>query len=264
MARKSKTAPRISGILEEMTIEEVRAFKPQVAVLPLGSTEPHGPHLPYGTDTIVANTLGRMGVLKANARGARAILYPALPITNNVNFRKLPFGCRIGVRTLMNILVDIATQCREDGVMKLVLLNCHGGNVGTIQAALREIHGMDNMPFVCAATRLMPEGFKTPIEHWSDHAGEEETSVIMVARPDLVRKKKLGPNPTGKLKIPNLSKLADFVRPWHLYLPTSACGETRKASQEKGRIVLGARSDGLAELLVQLSKAKFDARFPYE
>ena len=58
MSETKKTAEvgRISafGKLEEMTIEEVRQFQPEVAVFPLGSTEPHGPHLPYGTDTLIA------------------------------------------------------------------------------------------------------------------------------------------------------------------------------------------------------------------
>lgn len=263
MAARKAHQPNLSGILEEMTLEDVRAFKPQVAVLPLGSTEPHGPHLPYATDTIIAGTLGRMGVEKANARGARALLYPTLPITVNVNFTAFPFACRIGVRTLLSVLADIAKQCREDGVKKLVFLNCHGGNTATVQAALREIHSLPDMPFVCAASRLSPDGFKTPIEHPSDHAGEDETSKILAARPDLVRMDKFALNPVGKVKVPTLMTQTEFVRPWHLYVPTSACGETRKASAEKGRVVFEARSGALADLLVELSKAKFDKRFPY-
>lgn len=267
MARQGKTAtkskaPAFMGLLEEMTIAELRKFKPQVAVLPLGSTEPHGPHLPYGTDTYQVTRLCRMGVEAANRQGARALLYPTLPITNNANFRKFPFACRIGVRTLMTVIKDIATQCREDGVMKLVLVNGHGGNPGAIAAAMREISGMDGMPFVCLAARLKPEGYKNPIEHESDHAGEDETSRMLWIRPDLVRMDKLRANPFGKVRSKTLER-ADFVRPWHLYMPESAGGETRKATAEKGRLVISSSAEGLAELLVELSKARFNARFPY-
>jgi creatinine amidohydrolase len=259
--RKSATR-NASGILEEMTIEDVRAFKPRVAVLPLGSTEPHGPHLPYGTDTIQVTGLCRRGVALANQRGARALLYPALPITNNANVRKFPFACRIGVRTLMSVIIDIVTQCKEDGVMKVVLVNGHGGNGGAVMATLRELSGMDRMPFVCLADQLAPQGFKSPIEYPSDHGGESETSRMLYLRPALVRTERLANNPVATLKVPQLLK-ASFVRPWHVYVPESAGGEARKSTAAKGQAVVEAHARGLADLLEALSKARFDTRFPY-
>lgn len=272
MARKGSNSRRAAvgkhgaafpGLLEEMTVEEVRAFKPRVAVVALGSTEPHGPHLPYGTDTWQVTRLCRLGVEWANARGAKALLYPTLPITNNVNMKKFPFALRIGVRTLMTVLLDLATQAREDGVGKLVIVNGHGGNPGAIMASQREMAGMDGMPFVCWASDLKPEDFKSPIEHGSDHAGESETSRMMWIRPDLVREHKFANNPLGTVKVKALRR-AQFVRPWHLYMPQSAGGETRKSSAAKGKAVIEAEARGLAELLVELDKAKLDARFPYK
>lgn len=258
--------PAFPGLLEEMTVDEVRAFRPEVVVLPLGSTEPHGPHLPYGTDTYQVTALGRLAVRQANARGARALLYPALPITNNVNFRHFPFALRVGVRTLMTVIVDLVTQCREDGIRKVVILSGHGGNPAAIDAAVREIAGMDDtadMPFVCWTGGFAPEGFQSPIEHPSDHGGESETSRMLWIRPDLVRRDQLADNPFGVLRVPSLQK-ARFVRPWHLYVPVSAGGETRASSAAKGQAVIQANADGLAQLLVELSEAPYDDRFPYE
>jgi creatinine amidohydrolase len=246
-----------------MTIDEVRAFKPQVAVLPLGSTEPHGPHLPYGTDTFQITNVCREGVREANSRGARALLYPTLPITNNANVRKFPFACRIGIRTLMTVIIDIVTQAKEDGVMKVVICNGHGGNPGAIAAAMREIAGMDNMPFVCLADPHSDERMKKIVEHASDHAGESETSQMLYLRPDLVRTEKFANNPIGEVKVPALKK-AIFVRPWHLYVSVSAGGETRKSTEAKGKALQEVMASGLTELLVDLSKAKFDSRFPYK
>lgn len=254
--------PAFPGLLEEMTVEDVRAFAPQVVVLPLGSTEPHGPHLPMGTDTWQVTRLSRLAVEAANERGARVLLYPTLPITNNVNFRRFPFALRVGVRTLMSMLVDIVTQCRDDGVRKVVLVNGHGGNPATIEAALREIAGMDDMPFVCATGGIPPAGWQSPIEHASDHGGESETSRMMWIRPDLVHEQALGDNPFGSLRVPMLGK-ATFVRPWHLYVPLSAGGETRASSAAKGQALIEAGAAGLADLLVELSAAPWDERFPY-
>jgi creatinine amidohydrolase len=259
---ESNVAPAFPGLLEEMTIEEVRAFNPEVVTLPLGSTEPHGPHLPMGTDTYQVTRLCRLAVQKANEKSARVLLYPTLPITNNANFRKFPFSLRIGIRTLMSAIIDIVTQCKEDGVNKVVIVNGHGGNPATIQAALREISGMDNMPFVCLTSGIAPEGFVSPIEHRSDHAGESETSRMMWIRPDLVREDKLDNNPVGHLRVEALAK-AHFVRPWHLYVPVSAGGETRTSSAEKGRAIVEAYAAGLADLLLELSNAPYDERFPY-
>ena len=256
-------APAFPGLLEEMTIDEVRAFRPEVVVLPLGSTEPHGPHLPYGTDTYQVTAVGRLAVQGANERGARALLYPTLPITNNVNFRAFPFALRLGVRTLMTVLVDIVSQCREDGIHKVVILCGHGGNPAAIDAALREIAGMDDMPFVCWTSGAFPEGFQNPIEHPSDHGGESETSRMLWIRPDLVRQDQLADNPFGRLRVPALDQ-ARFVRPWHLYVPVSAGGETRASSADKGRAVTEASAEGIAQLLVELSEAEYDDRFPYE
>ena len=256
-------SPAFPGLLEEMTVDDVRAFEPEVVVLPLGSTEPHGPHLPMGTDVFQVTRLTRVTVEQANRRGARVLLYPTLPITNNVNFRRFPFALRVGVRTLMSMLIDIVCQCRDDGVRKIVLLNGHGGNPDTIAATLREIAGMDNMPFVCSTGGIAPENWQNPIEHASDHGGEDETSRMMWIRPDLVRQDQFADNPFGELAVPMLAK-AHFVRPWHSYVPVSAGGETRASSAQKGQAVVEARAAGLADLLVELSNASWTDRFPYE
>ncbi len=255
--------PEFSGLLEEMTVDQVRSLEPEVVMVPFGSTEPHGPHLPMGTDTYQVTALGRLATRCANARGARVLLYPTLPITNNVNFRRFPFALRIGVRTLMTVIVDIVTQCRDEGIRKVVLLNGHGGNPAAIDGAMREIAGMDDMPFVCTTGGLAPAGFTSPIEHRSDHGGESETSRLLWIRPDLVHQDKLTDNPFGRLRVPGLARTR-FVRPWHLYVPASAGGETRASSADKGRRLLEANAEGLAQLLVELSTAPYDERFPYE
>ncbi len=259
----SQKGAAFQGLLEEMTVEDVRAFEPQVVVLPLGSTEPHGPHLPMGTDVWQVTRLGRIAVEQANSRGARVLLYPTLPITNNVNFRRFPFALRVGVRTLMSMLIDIVCQCRDDGVRKVVLLNGHGGNPGTIAATLREIAGMDDMPFVCSTGGIVHENWQNPIEHASDHGGEDETSRMLWIRPDLVRSDRFADNPFGQLAVPMLAK-SQFVRPWHAYVPVSAGGETRASSADKGKAVIEARAAGLSDLLVELSAAPWTEQFPYE
>jgi creatinine amidohydrolase len=257
----------MSGILEEMTIDDVRAFEPEVVVLGVASTEPHGPVLPYGTDYWQCDAICRRGVTRANERGARALMYPTLPIGNNVNFKPFPFACRVRVRTLMLMLLDIIEALEEDGIRKIVLVDGHGGNTDSEQAALRE--HFDRTPperraFVCM-TRCKPsDEARALIRHPSDHGGESETSRMMYLRPELVRTDKLQDLPVG---VPFVESVArgevHYVRPWHLHVPLGGGGDCREATAEKGRLWTQSAADWLADLLVELSQAPWNPNFPY-
>ena len=252
----------MNGVLTEMTVDEVRALRPEVMVIPVGSVEPHGPALPYGTDSFECEALGREGVLRANRRRARALLYPTLPVGNNVNFKAFPFACRIRVETLIDTLLDIVKALEEDGLRKIVLVNGHGGNTEAIRAALR-IH-MDRTPagqraFVCVFAPL-PVG--DIIRHPSEHGGESETSNVLHLRGDLVKRSKIGNFPFAEPCVAEL-KGCFFVRPWHLYVPASAGGDSREASADKGRRILERNGEHLARLLVALSRARWHPDFPY-
>ena len=256
----------MSGILSEMTIEEVRAFEPEVVVLGVASTEPHGPALPYGTDYWQCDALCRKAVERANDRGARVLMYPTLPIGNNVNFKVYPFACRVRVRTLMNMLLDIIEAVEEDGIRKVVLVNGHGGNTDSERAVLRE--HVDRTPrercaFVCMTDGVadIPDDL---FEHPSMHGGEDEVSRMLYLKPELVRREKLQDQPMGEVALERLRRGGFyFVHPWHRYAPWSAAGEQRKASAEKGRTRVEGMADGLAEFLVELSAMPWHPDFPY-
>ena len=257
------------GILSEMTIEEVRAFDPEVVVLPIGSTEPHGPALPYGTDHFQGEAICRRGVGRANQKGARALMYPPLPIGNNVNFKVWPFACRVRVQTLMQVVLDIIEAVEEDGIRKVVLFNSHGGNTDTLRATLRahaDRHRPGEGAFVAMTSGMAAQAVRGEIiAHPSDHGGEAETSAVMYLRPELVKEDKLANNPWGELAVEALShEGVYFVRPWHLHVPASAGGEQRQSTPEKGEALIDASAEALAELLVELSAAEFTEHFPFK
>jgi len=257
-----------SGILMEMTIEEVEAFQAEVVVLGIGSVEPHGPHLPYGTDYYQCKGTVRRAVELANRRGARALMYPVLPIGNNVNVKARPFTCRISVQTLMQTVLDILQAVAEDGVRKIVIYNGHGGNTDCLHATLRAF--TDTQPanggvFVCLAGDPPEVGRPPLVDKPSPHGGESETSRMLHLRGDLVRSDKIGVMPFGKLAVEALSGGGHFfVRPWHRQCPDSGVGDATGASAEKGEKIIEAEARHLAELLVQLSQAKWTDAFPFE
>ncbi len=266
-----KNHPASTGILMEMSIEDVRNFHPQVAVLALTSTEPHGPHLPYGTDYYIGDGITREAVQLANQRGARVLMYPSLPIGNNVNFKHFPFACRMKVRTYMTVLLDIIEALEQDGIRKIVLTNSHGGNTDTIKAVQREHFERHpaNSPdraFVCfcAAGGLADAKAQSVVEHRSEHAGEKETSLVQHFQPHLVQKDHFS---NFEIRKPELAELADgrvqFVRPWEQYMPSSSGGETRHSTPEKGKTLADAAALGLSDYLVRLSAAEWHPGFPY-
>lgn len=265
----SETSDAPSGVLREMTRDEVEALDPEVVLLGLGSTEPHGPHLPYGTDVYQTDGVCERAVRRANERGASALMYPTLPIGNNVNFRAYPFACRIGVRTLMNVVLDIIEALEEEGIRKIVLVNGHGGNTATLTATLREHAGrnaVDEGAFVCLTktTDAIPDEAADRIEHPSVHAGESETSRMLYLRPDLVREEEFDEFPRREPTIEELrSDDVTFVPPWHGFMPESAGGETRASSAEKGEAFVEGAADFVADVLVALDEAETHELFPY-
>lgn len=264
----SELDPHRTGILEDMTLEDVRQFNTQVVVLGIGSTEPHGPHLPYGTDSFFIDAFCKRAVLAANGRGGRVILYPTIRLSNNVNFKAFPFAGRIGVRTLMLVLLDIIEALEEDGIRKIVLVNGHGGNE-VLAGVLREHVGrrpVGQGAFVSLVQSwaMIPRQVQSTIEHSSDHAGEAETSCIMHLHPELVRTDKLADFPRREPVFAHLRNgSAQGIRPWHVYLPESAGGETRKSSPEKGKALIESGADNLAQYLLELSQTPWHPEFPF-
>jgi creatinine amidohydrolase len=258
---------KATGKLEEMTIEEVGEFRAEVAVFPLGSTEPHGPHLPYGTDTIIAEGGAGTAVREANARGARVMELPCLPIGNNVNFKAYPLACRMRVETLEAVLCDMADFLVEEGIRKLVFLNAHGGNVPALQAALRRIHDLHEGELFacgCSISAFRKPGSPEIFNDHSPHAGDYETSLVLHLAPELVRTERMESTAMMSPELAGLRNPAiQWVKPWHEFMPSSCGGRPDLATQEKGRQFLEECAKGFADFLVELSSAPWHPRFPY-
>ena len=256
-----------SGILTEMTIEDVRAFGPEVVVLGVGSTEPHGPALPYGTDFYQCDHVVTQGVILANRQGAKALMYPTLPIGNNANFQGFSFACRISPRTLMGVLLDVIEALEQDGIRKIVLFDGHGGNTDTMRATLRaQAHRRPpgRGAFVCMVGYGGISQTAKYVQQPGNHGGEGEVSMMLHVRGDLVRTDKIGVHEFGEVSVEALNQRGVyFVRPWHLHVPASCGGDQRQASAAKGKAIVQLQVERLASLLTELSKAPWGSTFPY-
>jgi creatinine amidohydrolase len=156
-----------------------------VALLPIGSFEQHGPHLPLSTDTVIAATLAQE---IATVYPVRRL--PPITISCSHEHAAWPGTVSISATTLAAIIRDVAASLHSSGVTALVLVNCHGGNyvLGNIvqEASLGPLRMalFPGEPDWVEAREAA--GLTTSI--LSDmHAGELETSILLHAHPHLVR-----------------------------------------------------------------------------
>ena len=93
--------------LENLTHPEVKAREIRVAVLPIGSTEPHANHMPYGSDFFATGALAARAAAKANELGAKVMVLPVMPYGVNTNVTAIPYAQSLRPATLTLVVKDI-------------------------------------------------------------------------------------------------------------------------------------------------------------
>ena len=180
-------------ILAETNYGYLREHPCEVAVLPLGATEPHNLHLPYGTDIFEAETIAGRACEAAFNRGARVTMLPAIPYGTDTNQMAFPLAINLNPSTLAQVIRDIVDSLAAHKVVKLLILNSHGGN--DFKPVLRELYGKTPVRlFLCDWYRMATDVEKQIFSTRDDHAGEVETSLALAYFPDLVaRDRRDGP-----------------------------------------------------------------------
>ena len=248
-------------VLAEISWADARAADYAVAVLPWGATEPHNLHLPYGTDTILANAVATEAAKRAWDEGARVLVLPAVPF--GANGMQLGLGPTIdmSLETQRLVIRDVVRSLEAAGIERLVILNAHGGNA--FRPILRELQPNTSV-FLSTVDwwRAAPaaEHFDVP----GDHAGELETSAVMHVRPDLVRPlADAGPGAERPFRVAALREpWAWAARDWHRMAPDTGVGDPAASTPEKGAAFVEAAVARIADVLVEL--AEMDPGDPYE
>ena len=240
----------------------------EVAVLPLGATEPHNLHLPYGTDTYEADAVGEQICEAATTRGARVVLLPTMPYGTETNQMAFPLAMNVQPSTLGAVVKDLVAALVHHGIRKIVLLNGHGGN--DLKWLLRELYGQTPAQlFLCNWYQVLADAYPKIFEDAGDHAGEMETSMILAYHPDLVARKADGTldaddGVMAKTLFDAVNRgWVSITRPWEKLTTNSGAGNPHPATAEKGREVMRLLVERLSTFLVDLSAAPLDERFPY-
>lgn len=203
----------------------------RVAVLPVGSTEQHGPHLPLATDSVIAWTIASEIAARYPVR-----LLPPIQFSCSQEHADWPGTVSITARTLISVVTDIADSLRRTGVTGLVLVNGHGGNY-VLQNVVQEGEGMALFPgrddWAFAREKA---GIETPA--FSDmHAGELETSILLHAHPDLLRP---GFEDSDHLAEDRRHMLTLGLAP---YTSSGVIGRPSLASARKGELLLAGLTE---------------------
>src|SRR5438477_8017149 len=175
-------------VLAEQNHQFIGSRKWEVVVLPFGATEPHNLHMPYGTDNFEVEAVGRRACERAYGRGANVLLLPPMPFGVNTNHLKVPGALALSVTptTLLKVLADLVDALERQGIKKMVLLNCHGGN--ELKPLMRELHHRTKM-FLCLCHwyRMVGDQLKGIFKNPGEHADEMETSLGLAFFPQFMK-----------------------------------------------------------------------------
>jgi len=222
----------------------------KTVILPFGSVEEHGPHLPLGTDTIHAYALAERA-----AGIVRAFVTPPIWYGLCRSTGQHPGTLSIRSMTLACLVQDILRSLYGQGLRNFILLSGHAGgtHMATILNGCDEL--LDELPdarfavlSIIDLVKELPEGMvETPGD---SHAGEVETSLIQHLFPELVR----GGADAEFPSFPKFIIARNKLRFW----PGGVWGDPAKASPEKGRRILESEAEILAEIIRRLEKFRED------
>lgn len=244
----------MSRLLAEMTAPEVAdavAAEATTVILPLGSTEQHGPHLPLATDSIRAAALA--AGLAAELQDI--LVAPTLPIGCSDEHTGFAGLLSLDHETLARVICDCGRRIAGWGVRRLILLSAHGGNGVALETARTRLR--DQTPELEVTVLSLTEDTSAILARIARadgvgqaevglHAGEGETSELLRLRPDLVRTDRVVAGYLGASEeiMPLLRR--DGVR---ALSETGTLGDPRAASARRGADYLAAQIDGFRRTL---------------
>src|SRR5262249_20318170 len=231
-----------------------------IALLPVGSIEQHGPHLPLDVDAFDAEYLALQTA--AACSEPRPIVLPLIPYGVSYNHDDFAGTISVGPDTLAKMVHEVGLSVARHGITKLVIINGHGGNVPSLRFAAQMIN-RDAHIFTCVETGETSDAdLARLVETHNDvHAGELETSTTMALRPHLV------PMDKAKKFVPKFSsEYLDFTgRRYVEWFARTAgisgsgvMGDLTKATREKGERVWKVMIGNLVEFVEALKRMSLD------
>ena len=244
-----------------------------IAVLPLGATEQHGPHLPLSVDANLAHSMVQAATPHLPA-DLPVLFLPVQRIGYSPEHAAFAGTISLKADTVMRLWTDIAESVSASGVNKLVLFNTHGGNVGLMDVVGRELRtrlGMlvysvswFNLPLHGPDGEDILARFSPEERRFGVHAGQMETAMMLALKPRLVRQSKMQAFESSSQaraaahRILGNGKSAKLAWAAHDLNPEGAAGNAAAATVRDGLALVDAAGRALAELLQEIDRLPAD------
>ncbi len=245
-AVRSAPPPAELATLTWPELERGLAAGQRLAVLPLGATEQHGPHLPFATDSWIANALAE----RLCARLPGALRLPTLSLGASSEHLAFPGTLSLAEDTLAALLADLARSLARHGFDEIFCFSAHGGNLGVLRAREADLEqaaaparwiGVNDHASLNARLRALAAAHGISPEAAGHHAGEIEASLIAGLHPGALRGAALAP---GLLETPP-DPQSIFYPDLRVHAPSGTVGDPRAASPDRAAPYLDAWVDEL-------------------
>jgi creatinine amidohydrolase len=239
-----------------MTWEEIAGHDKTrfVPILPIGATEAHGPHLPLSTDVIIAEAMAQWGAKLLHESGYLAVVLPPLAYTSAAFAGGFAGTISLQPETETALIVDIGRGLANHGVQHLICANAHldPTHIGAIYAAAQTLERETPLRVSFPDITRKPWALRLSAEFKSGacHAGSYEGSIVMAARPDLVRD-------TIRTALPaNFSSLSQAIRAGKRTFeeaggPRAYFGDPAAASAEEGHATIATLGQILHDAFIE-------------
>jgi creatinine amidohydrolase len=257
-AQEAKPSSGVLSVLyEELTAPDfiqAVAKSGSTCIIPLGILEKHGPHLPLGTDLIDCRELA----LRA-ARQDYTIVFPAYFVGQIFEAKHQPGTIAYSAQMMMTLLQETCDELGRNGVKKIILVNGHGGNDSFLhyfcQAQLASPKDYAVYLFDPADDPAIEEALKKLRKTTVDgHAGEEETSVMLATRPDLVHMVRANQQSGADEKRLAGLKHAYTGIWWYASQPNHYRGDGSYGNKELGKVIQDLETHLLVEMIGSVKK----------
>jgi creatinine amidohydrolase len=232
--------------LREMAWPDAESVETDLAVLPVGSTEQHGPHGPLGTDVVTAEAVADAG---AAACDGEVIVAPAIPVGVAEEHREFAGTLWVSEDTFRGYVRETVDSLAHHGWDRVVVVNGHGGNVGPLREVCGRITRHDD------ADAWAFTWFDAVDASDMGHGGPVETSLLLHSDPDSVDEERLAAAAAGGADgwgewVSNVNLAYDTDE----FSENGCVGDPRDGSAERGEALLDEASEALATLLARVAE----------